>query len=37
VNYPKASVTYTVADGNLAMKISDLNTAYQNTLKAGLP
>jgi nitrite reductase/ring-hydroxylating ferredoxin subunit len=37
VNYPKASVTYKVTDGNLAMKISDLNTAYQNTLKAGLP
>lgn len=37
VNYPKASVTYTVADGNLVMKVSDLTTAYQNTLKPGLP
>jgi nitrite reductase/ring-hydroxylating ferredoxin subunit len=37
VNYPKASVTYTVTNGNLAMKISDLSTAYQNTLKPGLP
>jgi nitrite reductase/ring-hydroxylating ferredoxin subunit len=37
VNYPKASVTYTNTDGNLKMKISDLTTAYQNTLKAGLP
>jgi hypothetical protein len=37
VNYPKASVQYTVADGNLVMKISDLSTAYQNTLKPGLP
>ena len=37
VNYPKASVPYTVADGNLIMKIGDLTTAYQNTLKAGLP
>ncbi len=37
VNYPKASVTYTVADGNLIMKVNDLTTAYQNTLKPGLP
>jgi nitrite reductase/ring-hydroxylating ferredoxin subunit len=37
VNYPKASVTYEVANGNLKMKISDLTTAYQNTLKPGLP
>lgn len=37
VNYPKASVPYTVADGNIVMKVSDLSTAYQNTLKAGLP
>lgn len=37
VNYPKASVTCTVADGNLIMKVSDLTTAYQNTLKPGLP
>ena len=35
VNYPKASVAYTSVDGNLVMKISDLNTAYQNTLKPG--
>lgn len=37
VNYPKASVPYTVAEGNLIMKINDLTTAYQNTLKPGLP
>lgn len=37
VNYPKASVPYTVAEGNLLMKINDLTTAYQNTLKPGLP
>lgn len=37
VNYPKASVQYTIADGNLLMKMSDLTTAYQNTLKPGLP
>ncbi len=37
VNYPKASVQYTVAEGNLTMKISDLTVAYQNTLKPGLP
>jgi len=37
VNYPKASVPYTVSDGNLVMKVNDLTTAYQNTLKAGLP
>jgi nitrite reductase/ring-hydroxylating ferredoxin subunit len=35
VNFPKASVQYTVADGNLVMKIGDLSTAYQNTLKPG--
>lgn len=37
VNYPKASVPYTVADGNLVMKVNDLTVAYQNTLKPGLP
>ena len=37
VNYPKASVPYAVADGNLVMKVNDLTTAYQNTLKPGLP
>ena len=37
VNYPKASVPYTVADGNVIMKVNDLATAYQNTLKPGLP
>lgn len=37
VNYPKASVSYTVSDGNIVMKVSDLALAYQNTLKAGLP
>lgn len=37
VNYPKASVPYQVSSGNIVMKVSDLETAYQNTLKAGLP
>ena len=37
VNYPKASVSYQTAGGNLVMKNSDLFTAYQNTLKQGLP
>ena len=37
VNYPKASVQYTVADGNIILKLSDLTVAYQNTLKPGLP
>jgi hypothetical protein len=37
VNYPKASVPYNLSGGNLIMKITDLQTAYQNTLKPGLP
>ena len=37
VDYPKASVSYQTAGGNLVMKTSDLVTAYQNTLKKGLP
>jgi nitrite reductase/ring-hydroxylating ferredoxin subunit len=37
VNYPKASVPYQVSNGNIVMKVSDLTTAYQNTLKPGLP
>jgi hypothetical protein len=35
VNYPKASVPYSVSGDNITMKISDLQTAYQNTLKPG--
>jgi hypothetical protein len=37
VNYPKASVAYNLSDGNIVMKISALQTAYENTLKPGLP
>jgi nitrite reductase/ring-hydroxylating ferredoxin subunit len=37
VNYPKASVPYNLSGGNIVMKITDLQTAYQNTLKPGLP
>jgi nitrite reductase/ring-hydroxylating ferredoxin subunit len=37
VNYPKASVPYTVADGKIAMNMSDLATAYKNTLEPGAP
>jgi nitrite reductase/ring-hydroxylating ferredoxin subunit len=37
VNYPKASVPYQVSNGNIVMQVSDLTTAYQNTLKPGLP
>jgi uncharacterized membrane protein len=35
VNYPKASVSYTIADGKVVMSRADLVTAYQNTLKPG--
>jgi nitrite reductase/ring-hydroxylating ferredoxin subunit len=35
VNYPKASVSYTITDGNVVMSRADLVTAYQNTLKPG--
>jgi nitrite reductase/ring-hydroxylating ferredoxin subunit len=35
VNYPKASVLYTITDGNVVMSRADLVTAYQNTLKPG--
>ena len=37
VNYPKASVSYTISDGNVVMSQSDLVTAHQNTLKPGWP
>ena len=37
VNYPKASVSYTITDGNVVMSKADLVTAYQNTVKPGLP
>ena len=35
VNYPKASVSYTINDGNVVMSKADIVTAYQNTLKPG--
>jgi len=37
VNYPKAQVPYTISDGKIVMKTSDLTTAFQNTLQPGLP
>jgi hypothetical protein len=37
VNYPKAAVPYQVTDGKVVMQISDLDTAYQNTVAPGLP
>jgi nitrite reductase/ring-hydroxylating ferredoxin subunit len=37
VDYPKASVPYTISNGSLVMKQSDLVVAYQNTLKPGWP
>jgi nitrite reductase/ring-hydroxylating ferredoxin subunit len=37
VNYPKASVAYNLENGKLTIKIPDMNTAYQNTEKPGLP
>jgi nitrite reductase/ring-hydroxylating ferredoxin subunit len=37
VDYPKASVPYVIADGNIVMKEADLVVAYQNTLKPGWP
>ena len=37
VKYPKASVSYTISDGNVVMNKADLMTAYQNTLNPGWP
>jgi len=37
VKYPKASVSYTISDGNVVMNKADLVTAYQNTLNPGWP
>jgi len=37
VNYPKASVPYEVADGNIVMNSTDLITAYQDTIEPGWP
>ena len=37
VNYPKASVPYEVADGNIVTNSTDLITAYQDTIEAGWP
>lgn len=36
-DYPKAAVAYQTSDGNIILKKADLSTAYQNTLKPGLP
>lgn len=35
VNYPKASLAYEIADGNILMDEADLIAAYEETLKAG--
>ncbi len=35
INYPVAGVSYTVTDGKIVMKTSDLVTAYKNTLEPG--
>ena len=35
VDFPKASVSYEIADGNILMNRADLIAAYQNTLEAG--
>lgn len=35
VDYPKAAVPFTATGGKLVMKVSDLMTAYQDTLKPG--
>ena len=37
VDYPKASVAYAIAGGNIVMKGADLVVAYENTLKPGWP
>jgi len=37
VKYPKASVSYTISDGNVVMNKADLVTAHQNTLNPGWP
>jgi nitrite reductase/ring-hydroxylating ferredoxin subunit len=37
VKYPKQIVPYQIKDGNLVMNGSDLQAAFQNTLKPGKP
>jgi len=37
VDYPKASVPYEIADGNIVMSSTDLTTAYQDTVEPGWP
>ncbi len=37
VNYPKAAVAFQSNNGNLVMNVSDLASAYQNTMAPGLP
>lgn len=36
-SYPKANVPFTTANGNVVMKMSELTTAFANTLTPGLP
>lgn len=36
-NYPKAAVTYEIADGQVVMPINELAQAYSDTTVAGLP
>ncbi len=37
VAFPKAGVNFQTDNGNLVMNVSDLTTAYQNTISPGLP
>jgi nitrite reductase/ring-hydroxylating ferredoxin subunit len=37
VDFPKASVSYEVSDGNIIMKGTDLVAAYQDTIEPGWP
>ena len=37
VNYPKASVDFVLNGDSIVMKTADMETAYRNTLKPGLP
>lgn len=36
-SYPKAAVPFQITDGNIVMSSADLVTAFNNTLKPGLP
>jgi nitrite reductase/ring-hydroxylating ferredoxin subunit len=35
VDYPKASISYEIRDGNIVMNSADLTTAYQDTIEPG--